>query len=65
MLVGRTDVDHPLLIPVERPEHRIDAAKQRAEQVLALTQALDFGAAVQQRQGELFEFQRKKGFLVH
>jgi len=47
-LVGRADVDHPLRLPVERPEHGVDAAQQGAEQLLALAQAGSLRARMHQ-----------------
>ncbi len=48
--VGRADVDHPLRLPVERPEHGVDAAQQGAEQLLALAQAGSLRARMHQCQ---------------
>ena len=59
-LVRRADVNDALGIPVEGPEHGVDAVQQRTEQMFTLTQALHLSPAVQQRQGQFFQFWRKR-----
>ena len=64
-LIGRADIDHPLLVPVEGPEHGIDATKQAAEQLLTLAQALHFGPTVQQGQGQRLQLGNSLALIIH
>lgn len=54
--VGRAHVEHLARLPVEGPEHGVDAVEQRTEQLLAFTQAGDFTLGVHERQQGLGGF---------
>jgi len=50
LLVGGADIDHLLVLPVERPEHGVHASQQGTEQLFALAQTRHFAARMHQRQ---------------
>ncbi|MCY1368495.1 hypothetical protein D9M69_554790 [compost metagenome] len=55
-LVGGADIDDPLGIPVEGPEHGVHAAQQAAVDGLAFAQPLHLATAMEQGEGEFFKF---------
>src|SRR5690606_25639130 len=53
----------PRFVPVEGPEHRVDAGEQGAEQLLALAEPFHLGTAVHQREGQLLDIGKLQ--IVH
>ncbi|MNN62745.1 hypothetical protein D3C81_1780710 [compost metagenome] len=51
--IGRADIDHLPGFPVERPQHRVDAVEQGADQLLTFAQARDLALGMQQRHQRL------------